>query len=87
MCEDSLQDKDIKLRELQKTLKRFGAWEDTGRGKGSHTMFLRRIGNSIFSFPLPTNRDPIKKWYVKELRKKFCLTPKDGITDFDFYNV
>ncbi|MDB5333242.1 MAG: hypothetical protein JWP03_4393 [Phycisphaerales bacterium] len=37
---------------LSRAVVRYGGWEDSSRGKGSHTMFLRRVDGGVFSYPL-----------------------------------
>jgi hypothetical protein len=64
------------LRRLRRILLAFDCWEDSSRGKGSHTMFFREIGNSTFSYPIPKGKkkgDEIKDCYVKGVRKKFKI--------------
>lgn len=78
-------DRPLKLRVLRQILQRYGVWEDTGRGKGSHTMFFRRIGASVFSYPVPTHGNEVKQPYVRAIRKKFHLTADHGVPDEDFY--
>ena len=48
-------------------------------------MFFRSIDGSTFSYPIPTHKSEINDCYVRGVRKKFKLTPKDGITDQDFF--
>jgi hypothetical protein len=80
-------DRPLKLRELRKLLGKYGVTEDASLGKGSHTMFLRKINESVFSYPVPTHgRDVLPIPYVKGCRKKFKLTEKDGVTDKEFYS-
>ena len=77
----------MKLRDLRKALKRYGVWEDASRGDGSHTMFFRRIGNGVYSYPVPTHgSDLVLVCYVKGCRKKFKLTASDGVSDKAFYS-
>lgn len=75
------------LRKLRRILTSYECWEETGRGKGSHTLFKRNIGGNVFSYPIPLGKkkDEIKDCYVKGIRKKFRLTPDDGVTDDDFF--
>jgi hypothetical protein len=78
-------DKPMKLRDLTRTVTRFGGWEDSARGKGSHTMFFRRIEGGVFSYPIPTHSKEVKKSYVKGLRERLRLTAADGVSDEAFY--
>ena len=77
-------DRILKLRDLRRILASFGRWEDSSRGKGSHTMFFRTIDERRVSYPLPT-RDDILASYVRQLRRRFKLTAEDGVCDDDFY--
>lgn len=78
-------DRPLKLRDLRRNLKKFDVWEDVSRGKGSHTMFLRRMEGGVFSYPVPTTRDPVLVCYVTGCRKRFKLQSKDGVSDDSFY--
>ena len=60
-------------------------WEVTSRGKGSHTMFFRKVGDSTFSLPVPKRND-VLVCYIRKARRIFQLTEQDGITDEDFYS-
>lgn len=73
------------LKKLRRILKAYDAWEDSTRGKGSHTMFFRRVGGSVFSYPIPTHRPEVNDSYVKGVRKKFKLTLADGVSDQEFF--
>jgi len=79
-------DRPLKLRELRRILAKYGVWEDTSKGKGSHTTFLRQMGGGVFSYPVPTSRNDALQCYVTGCRKKFKLREQDGITDADFYS-
>ena len=78
-------DRPLDLRILRQILRRYGAWEDPSRGKGSHTTFFRKIGGSVYSFPIPTHKDPVKLPYIRRCRKQFRLTSSDGVSDEEFY--
>lgn len=75
----------LKLHELRKILRSFGVLEDPSRGKGGHTYFCRRFPEGEFGYPVPTKKD-VKHVYVKGARRRFRLTPEDGVTDDDFYS-
>jgi hypothetical protein len=49
-------------------------------------MFFPRIADSTFSYPVPKEKkkDEVKDCYVKGVRKKFKLTPNDGVSDSEF---
>ena len=52
-------------------------------------MFFRTIGSSTFSYPIPKNhkkKDEVLDCYVKGVRTKLKLTPKDGVTDQEFFS-
>ena len=74
----------LKLRDLRKILRSFDVNEDTSKGKGSHTLFWKVFADGRFSLPVPKNKD-VLPCYVSQARRKFRLTPEDGVTDEDFY--
>ena len=78
-------DRSIKLRQLRKILRSFECWEVRSRGKGSHTMFFWKFGDSTFSVPVP-KRDDVLVCYIKKIRRQFRLTEDDGVDDNDFYS-
>ena len=78
-------DRRVTLKRLRRILKRYGAWEDPSRGKGSHTMFFRKLASGTVSYPIPTHKPEIAKVYVRGVRRKFELTPEHGVSDEDFY--
>jgi len=76
----------LKLNELRRILASFGVTEDKKRGKGSHTTFVKQFPEEpkprIYSMP---SRKDVLPCYVKDCRRRFRLTPEDGVTDEDFY--
>jgi hypothetical protein len=74
----------LKLRDLRKILRTFDVNEDKSRGKGGHTLFWKDFPDGHFSYPIPDKPD-VLPCYVKGVRKKFRLLPKDGVTDEDFF--
>jgi hypothetical protein len=74
------------LKKLRKILTSFGAVEDRSRGKGSHTMFIMRIGEKTFSYPIPTHDKDVKDCYIRGVRKRFLLTPDDAVSDEEFFS-
>ncbi len=78
-------DKTISLRELRRLLAKYDAWEERGRGKGSHTMFFRIVNGGKYSYPIPTHDKDVHKRYVKGCRERLFLTAENGISDEDFY--
>jgi hypothetical protein len=78
-------DRTIKLRVLRKILRRYGVVEDPSMGDGSHTTFLKKMENGIFSYPVPTHSTDVLVCYVRGLRKKFKLREEDGVSDAEFY--
>lgn len=48
-------------------------------------MFFRIIDGVELSYPIPTNRRPVLKQYVRGIRRRFQLLPEDGVSDDDFY--
>jgi hypothetical protein len=77
-------DRTIKLRELRRILRRFDVEEAPFRGKGSHILFQKRFPEGTFTYPVPNKKD-VNAPYVRECRKKFRLTPEDGVSDEAFY--
>ena len=73
----------LKLNELRKILREFGCWEDKSRGKGSHTMFFRKVNGSVFSLPIPKRND-VLICYIKKATQ-FKLAEADGVPDSEFY--
>lgn len=76
--------KALKFREFKAILESFGVECDPSRGKGGHVMFRMIVKGQRVSYPVPGDRE-VKDCYVAACRRKFCLTPQDGITDDDFY--
>ncbi|MGE3243874.1 MAG: hypothetical protein AB7G28_03290 [Pirellulales bacterium] len=76
------------LRKLRRILSHYDCWEETARGKGSHTMFKRNINGNIFSYPIPKQKkeDEILDCYVAGVRKKFKLSKKDNVSDKEFFS-
>jgi hypothetical protein len=79
-------DRPLSLKKLRRALLAFGVQEDSSRGKGSHTYFFKTIDGGEVGYPIPTNRNPVLVCYVKGSRRKFRLTPEDGVTDNEFYH-
>lgn len=77
-----MSDRPLKLRDLCKTLRRYGVWEQDGK---KHKQFLREIGGCVFSYPVPRHGNEVKQCYVAGVRKKLRLTQNDGISDEEFY--
>jgi len=78
-------DRPLKLPALRRCLFQFNVWEDSSRGKGSHTMFFRRLPEGVFGYPIPTHEKEVRKHYVTGCRRKFRLTPEFGVSDDSFY--
>lgn len=76
----------LKIRELRKILRSFDVEEDPSAGKGSHTVFYKVFADGRVTYPIPTSRKDVLKSYVVGCRKKFRLTPEDGVTDEDFFS-
>lgn len=53
--------------------------------KGSHTLFDKQFDDSEFTAPIPTHGKGVNPTYVKGARRKFRLTPEDGVSDDDFF--
>jgi len=78
-------DRPLPLKRLRRTLKAFGVKEAPSRGKGSHTYFYKIIEGGEVGYPVPTTTEPVLVCYVKGARRKFRLTPADGVSDRNFY--
>ncbi|HEX4794884.1 MAG TPA: hypothetical protein VH370_13880 [Humisphaera sp.] len=76
----------MKLSALRRAVTKYGGWEDSSRGKGSHTMFFRQRATGIYSYPVPTHSQTVHKRYTKGLRERLGLTQEDGVLDDEFYN-
>lgn len=74
------------LKKLRRILVSYDAWEDSARGRGSHTMFFRAVDGATYSYPIPTHKPELNDCYVKGARKKLKLAKEDGITDEDFFS-
>jgi len=47
---------------------------------------LKKVANGVLTYPVPTKHEPVLICYVKGCRRKFKLTPADGISDKEFYS-
>lgn len=74
----------LTLTQLRRILRSFDVDEDSSRGKGGHTLFLKAFPDGVFSYPVPVRKD-VLPCYMKGCRKKFRLTAEDGVTDDDFF--
>jgi hypothetical protein len=75
----------LKLNELRRILRSFDVFEDTSRGKRSHTLFYKDFPDGRFTYPVPTHGNDVKDAYANGCRKKFRLRRVDGVSDEDFY--
>lgn len=75
------------MKRLRRILRTFDVHEDSSRGKGSHTLFFKQFAEGEFTYPVPTNNDPILLCYVKGCRRRFRLTVEHGVSDDDFYDA
>ena len=74
----------LKLNQLRRILRSFGVVEDESRGKGSNTLFLKKMSDGVYSYPVPKSKD-VRDYVINGCRRKFGLTPEDGVTDDEFY--
>lgn len=70
----------LKLRKLTRILRRYDVQRDDSRGKGSHVLFWKQFEDGKRSFPLPGKKN-VAKHYVTAARRRFSLTPDDGVSD------
>ena len=75
----------VTMHELRRILERYGVAEDSSRGKGSHTLFFKQFDDGEFTYPIPTHSKDVNPAYVKGARRKFRLTPADGVSDDEFF--
>ncbi len=77
----------LKYRKLLKILRRFGINEVKARGKGSHRMLFGVVDGGLVKHPIKCHNDGEEKpkAVIASIRRVFKLTPKDGVTDNDFY--
>jgi hypothetical protein len=78
-------DRPLPFRRLQAILARYGVGVDRSRGKGSHVLFFRDFPQGRFTYPVPTHGKDVLVVYVRGCRKRFRLTPVDGVSDDEFY--
>ncbi len=71
----------VTIHELRRILRRYGVEEDSSRGKGSHTLFFKQFDDGEFTDPILTNGKNVNPAYVKCARRRFRLTPEDGVSD------
>ncbi len=77
----------LKYRKLLKILRRFGINEVKARGKGSHRLLVGIVDGGLVKHPIKCHNDGEEKpkAVIASIRRVFKLTPKDGVTDNDFY--
>jgi len=77
-------DSRITLRKLKRILAKYGVEVESSGGKGSHIKFFKQFDDGRYSYPVPTHGKDVKSCYVAGCRKKFRLTPDDGVSDDEF---
>lgn len=80
-------DKPLKYRRLLRILKRFNAYEDKKRGKGSERMLCRVVAGRLVRYPIRCHNENEEKprAIVKAVRRRLRLTEEDGVPDREFY--
>jgi len=78
-------DRTLKFNVLKAILSRYGVEWNPGRGKGSHGSFQKLMNGGVYSYPIPRHSKDVLQCYVRGVRKKFKLTPDDGVSDAAFY--
>jgi len=80
-------DQPLKYRRLLRILKRFNVYEDRERGKGSERMLCGMVDGHLQRYPIRCHSESEEKprAVVKAVRRRFCLTKEDGVSDGDFY--
>ena len=78
----------MKFRALKKVLRSFGIDAIIAKSRGHkrklHCLLVNDKGDK-FPIPASGDGDDIERSYVNAARRKFKLTPEDGVTDDDFY--
>jgi hypothetical protein len=82
-------DRSTRYRDLLGLVSKYGVYEDPTRAKGSERLWIRVLPDgSKRSIPV-TCHGPgyvIGVGLVKAIRRRLLLTPKDGISDAEFYS-
>jgi hypothetical protein len=80
-------DRALKYRRLLRILKRYNAFEDKQRGKGSERMLCRVVQGRLERFPIRchSESEDKPKAVVKAVRRRLRLTETDGVSDDEFY--
>lgn len=82
-------DKPIRYRDLLMLVSKYGVFEGPKRAKGSERLWIRDLPDgSKRSIPV-TSHGPgyvIGVGLVKAMRRRLLLTPKDGVSDEEFYS-
>lgn len=76
--------KPLKYRDLFRALRKYGIYLKSG---GRHPHLVKGNPPEV-SYPIPYHgkeNDDIEGCYVRAIRRKFKLTPQDGVSDKDFY--
>lgn len=80
-------ERSLKYRKLLKILRRFGINEVKDRGKGSHRLLVGIVDGGLVKHPIKRHNDGEEKpkAVIASIRRVFKLTPRDGVSDNDFY--
>jgi len=78
----------LEYRRLLRILKRFNAYEEKKRGKGSERMLCRVVEGRLERFPIRCHNENEDKprAVVKAVRRRFRLMKEDGVPDTEFYD-
>lgn len=82
-------DKPIRYRDLLTLVSQYGVYEDPKRAKGSERLWIRELPDgSKRSIPVTCHGQGyvIGVGLVKAIRRRLLLTPKDGVSDEEFYS-
>jgi len=81
-------DQPLEYRRLLRILKRFNAYEEKKRGKGSERMLCRVVEGRLERFPIRCHNENEDKprAVVKAVRRRFRLMKEDGVPDTEFYD-
>ena len=74
---------DMPYRDFARKFRHFGVEIETQK-RGSHVNMSKVVGGQKCGYPVPVHNNQVRDWYVRAARKRFCLLPKDGVSDEAF---
>ena len=73
----------IKFRTFRRLLARYGV---TVRPGAKHSLLVSSDGRLKYPVPFTKGSDDVFRPYVDGARRRFHLTPEDGVSDEEFYS-